>query len=270
LTAFVAQVESNWDLFIADLDGYDVHRLTTTPYDEVDPDWAPDQSRIAYASTDGALRIFTVATGEILEIAPHAARTRYVQPDFSPDGCTVAVAVHSTSVEDASDIAVVNLESGQVEIVLAQPGLQLFPRWDAEGSGLFYICAACSTEDGEPTEGIWQVSLDTRVPTEIAPIDGLCQSLELSADGKSLLFSCDRDGPWDLWRLDLDSRRLERLTTSPAVDTDPACSSDGRFVAFTSSREARPAIFILDLLTSEVTSFSPSHAGILACKNPDF
>jgi TolB protein len=267
--AFIAQVESNWDLFIADQDGDNVRRLTRTPYDEVMPDWSPSRERIAFAATDGVLRILTLATGQVREIAPQAARTRYVQPDFSPDGRSLALAIHSTAVEDASDIAVVNLESGEVEVVMTQPGLQLFPQWDAEGSGLFYICAACSTEDGEPTRGIWQVSLDTRIPNEIVPIDGFCQSLELSAGGGHLLFSSDRGGSWDLWRLDLGSGKLDRLTSSPAVDTDPACSGDGRLVVFTSSRETKLGIYILDLETEQITIFRPSLPEIVAWKNPD-
>lgn len=55
-----------------------------------------------------------------------------------------------------------------------------------------------------------------------------------SADGASIVFSSDRAGNFDLWRVAVGSTNVsaepERLTTSPLPDGQPAVARDGRVV----------------------------------------
>ena len=45
----------------------------------------------------------------------------------------------------------------------------------------------------------------------------------------------------DLWRTDLDGKNLIRLTSTPAVESDPHFSPDGSSIAFTSNRSGGTA-----------------------------
>ena len=67
------------------------------------------------------------------------------------------------------------------------------------------------------------------------------------------VWSRDDDGNRDIWRLTIATGILERLTTHPAADTDPAWSPDGRRLAFTSERLGVQGIFVKDLTTGEET-----------------
>jgi len=51
-------------------------------------------------------------------------------------------------------------------------------------------------------------------------------------DGKSLVFAGERAGHRGLWRLELATGRIDRLTVAPQSDDQPAWSPDGRSVAF--------------------------------------
>ena len=65
----------------------------------------------------------------------------------------------------------------------------------------------------------------------------------VSPDGKRVVFTVrDTDveankGRYDLWLTNLDGTGLTHLTTSPANDTDPQWSRDGRWIYFVSTRQ---------------------------------
>src|SRR5689334_2085529 len=53
-----------------------------------------------------------------------------------------------------------------------------------------------------------------------------------SADGRWILFTSERFGSADIFRVHPDGSGLERLTDSPANDDQAALSPDGRTLAF--------------------------------------
>jgi Tol biopolymer transport system component len=67
-----------------------------------------------------------------------------------------------------------------------------------------------------------------------------------SPDGNWLLFSSNRSGNNDLWRLDRRSGELQRLTDHEAQDWDPATSPDGRSLVFSSNRSGRYQIWMAE------------------------
>jgi Tol biopolymer transport system component len=71
-----------------------------------------------------------------------------------------------------------------------------------------------------------------------------------SPDGRSIVFTSDREGSADLFRVTPDGSGLERLTDTPAYDDQATFSPDGRQLAFVSTRDgATSNIFILDIAT---------------------
>jgi TolB protein len=62
----------------------------------------------------------------------------------------------------------------------------------------------------------------------------------LSPDGQCLAFASDREGYWDLYKLELSSGAVVRLTDSPAYDGSPSWSSDGLWIAYESYVEEHP------------------------------
>src|SRR5690242_18674803 len=49
----------------------------------------------------------------------------------------------------------------------------------------------------------------------------------------------------NLWRVDADGKSPTRLTTSEAVDDQPAFSPDGKTLAFISTRSGEPQLYLM-------------------------
>src|SRR5215475_869023 len=71
-----------------------------------------------------------------------------------------------------------------------------------------------------------------------------------SPDGSSIVFTSDREGSADLFRIKPDVTGLERLTDSPAYEDQAAFSPDSKQLVFVTTRANGTA----DLWTMEVTS----------------
>jgi dipeptidyl aminopeptidase/acylaminoacyl peptidase len=68
-----------------------------------------------------------------------------------------------------------------------------------------------------------------------------------SKDGQWVIFTSEREGSADIYRIRTDGSGLERLTDSPWFDDQAALSPDGRTVAFVSTRASGTAdIWLLD------------------------
>lgn len=83
-----------------------------------------------------------------------------------------------------------------------------------------------------------------------------------SADGASIVFTSERNGSADLYRVKPDGSALERLTDSPAYDDQAALSPDGKHVVFVSTRADGTAdLFTLDIATKVTKALTKGPGG---------
>lgn len=86
---------------------------------------------------------------------------------------------------------------------------------------------------------------------------GPYRQLALSPSGRRVAIQSgevvSRGAEADILMLDLATGILSRLTTDPALDSDPSWSPDERRLAFTSNRAGRSAVFVKDLTSGTET-----------------
>ncbi|MBL8164537.1 MAG: serine/threonine-protein kinase [Anaerolineae bacterium] len=103
---------------------------------------------------------------------------------------------------------------------------------------------ALITESGSSEE------LPTSVAPGIAPI-GVRETPTLNPSlrrtGGVLVYFAERDGNYDLYKLDLLSGDETRLTFDSNADSYPAVSPDGRLIAFQSNRDGDFDIYVMDI-----------------------
>ena len=113
----------------------------------------------------------------------------------------------------------------------------------------------------------------TRSELFIADADGsnarkLVAGLELdynasfSFDGEWVVFTSERHGSADIFRVRADGMGLERLTDNPAFDDQAALSPDGDSLAFVSTRDTGSTdIHVLDLKTRQTRNLTNAPGG---------
>ena len=92
--------------------------------------------------------------------------------------------------------------------------------------------------------------------------DSLDYNASFSTDGKWIVFTSERSGSADIYRVHPDGDGLERLTDYRGFDDQAALSPDGSALAFVSTREGGFAnIWLLDLATRQYRPLAKTSAG---------
>ena len=101
-----------------------------------------------------------------------------------------------------------------------------------------------------------------RNPHKLVPGNERDYNASFSLDGEWVVFTSERTGSADVFRVRADGSALERLTDSPAFDDQGALSPDGRSLAFVSSRGGGSAdIYVMDLESRAVRNLTTSPGG---------
>ena len=99
-------------------------------------------------------------------------------------------------------------------------------------------------------------------PRKLVPGTEIDYKASFSHDGQWVVFTSDRSGSADIFRVRVDGRDLERLTDSRAFDDQAALSPDNRALAFVSSRgDGSTDIYIMDLERRDVRNLTKAPGG---------
>ncbi len=142
-------------------------------------------------------------------------------------------AVLRRSFHRASLFAAFLATCGLLTVIAAQPGERLIlSRLAPTHTGLFI--ASPLGEHEQP----------------LLPTTGRDYNPSFSPDGQWVVFTSDRNGSADLYRVHRDGTGLDRLTDDSAFDDQGALSPDGNTLAFVSSRDVGTAnVWLMDLAT---------------------
>lgn len=101
--------------------------------------------------------------------------------------------------------------------------------------------------DNRPGQ-VYLFNIETGEQEPLGTFRGMTFAPRFSPDGREVLMSVERGGNSDVFKMDLATRRLTRLTNNPAVDVSPTMSPDGRRIAFASDRggSGKPQIYVMN------------------------
>lgn len=242
--AFVSDEGGGQDLYVVEPGRMTTTRLTREHRRIDSPGWAPDGSRLVFASTTGTVSSIFVVNGDGTGLR-RLAEGR--SPAWSPDGTRIAFA----RIQDGNeDIFALALDGSPPRRLTTHPGRDFSPRWAPDGGRIAFASsrgASSRLAGREYGSEIYLMSADGSGVRALTadngcglPHEGEGKLNDLghaawTADGRRLLYragSCKF--ACNVCVIDVIAGRVGPLTAQRPA-TAFALSPDGRSVAYTSS-----------------------------------
>jgi dipeptidyl aminopeptidase/acylaminoacyl peptidase len=175
-------------LWLVDVASGDAELLTRGDHHDGDPRWSPDGRTIAFVSDRhpnpdlgwrSDIYLVSLRTKDVRQLSPGRGRQAWAAPSWSPDGTWVA--------------AIGNRDWRKG--VLDQASVWRFRVRDGAAENLL---------EGADLEANAGMNSDL--------VGGGAHRLHWMADGRWLVFAAPVDGAVELWRVEIEGRRIERLT----------------------------------------------------------
>jgi len=225
------------DVYIMDIDGSNVERLTKTGTNEVRCSWSPDGRRVvydSYSARDGILVVNDDGSHRLRLIA-NSQKVAHASPSWSPDGSKIVFIKGFPGKKgmEKTDIYVMDVDGGNVKQLTRTTGEnEWLPSWSPDGTKIVYYRAL----PGKPAD-IYVMNADGSNSRRLTThSDGDIHSV-WSPDGTKIAFSSHRDGDWEIYVMDADGSNKRKVTSNTGVsDYHPAWSPDGKKIVYMSVR----------------------------------
>ncbi len=189
-----------------------------------------------------------------VKIGPELPFAYDISHELSPSGEIVAILTANMKDEDI-DILLLSVKDGSIiknltpgytsryEFISANfdPSYGKDISWDSKGENLAFFANkghktylfTISAIDGKET---FKVEIPYVQPS--SPV--------FSPDGKEILFTAYHEGKWDIFSVELESKKFKRLTNDKLREKSLALSSDGKWIAFSVVVNGKDKIFIAE------------------------
>ena len=235
--AFVAGEKGKSHLYMVDIDGRNLKRLTDTPSIVMGPAWSPDGTKIAYLSYESgvpAVYILNVMT---------MARTKFSSfeglnssPSFSPDGTRIALTL---SKDGNPEVYIISLDGKERKRLTYYSGIDTSPTWAPNGIELAY------TSDRAGSPHIFVTDVQGLSPRRISYGSYYNTSPSWSPEGDLIAYVSRVEGRFQIFAADPFGISSTQLTYSGSSE-DPDWSPDGMHLVFCSTAGGNSAIYIMN------------------------
>ena len=218
------------EIYIADYDGANARRVTVSRTLNTNPTWSPDGRSLGYTSWLSGFPEVIVShlyEGRMTRPANGNADEHNFLPAYSPDGSQIAF---MSNRDGNNDLYVVNIDGTGLRRITNHPMIDVSPTWSPNGQQIAFASDRTGTPQiyviGADATGLRRLTYET-----------YCDRPTWSPPPFNEIAYSSRTGPGhDIKVLDLATNEVRQLTYGLGSNESPSYSSNGRHIAFTSTR----------------------------------
>ena len=181
--------------------------------------------RLAIMDQDGA-NVRLLSQGKSLVLTPR----------FSPNNQEIT---YMSYAGDKPRVYLMNLETGQQQVVGDFPGMTFAPRFSPDGQR---IVMSLQTEG---SSSIFEMDLRTRQTRRLTSGPAIDTGPSYSPDGGQIVFESDREGTQQLYVMGADGSGIRRISFGDGRYSTPVWSPRGDYIAFTKQYAGRFLIGVM-------------------------
>jgi Tol biopolymer transport system component len=178
--------------------------------------WSPDGTRMAFtafARGNEELAVLRVADQSVERRIRIQGVGAVTTPAWSPDGRTIAVSGNSGGV---SDLYLVDVQTGETTQLTDDRYADLQPAWSPDGRRLAFVTDRAGTDFDNLEYGPMQLAVIDVATREVEMLDifagGKHIDPHFGPEGRWLYFISDADGFSDVYRLEVGTATVQRVT----------------------------------------------------------
>lgn len=222
--------KKQYQLQLADSDGYNPKTLLTSAQPLMSPTWSPDGRRLAYVSFEkrrAAVFIQEIVTGKRQELTAFAGING--APAWSPDGRSMAVTL---SRDGNPEIYSMRLSDKTLKRLTFGAAIDTEPVWAPDGKTIVFT----SDRGGSPQ--LYRMPAQGGRAQRVTFEGNYNASADFSPDGKTLAMVHGEGGRYRIATLDLESGLL-RVLSDGQLDESPSFAPNGSMIIFATEKGHR-------------------------------
>ena len=210
-----------YEIYLVQVDGTGLTRLTTTAAAEDHPAWAPDGRRLLFDADydgDGFYEIYSMAVDgtDLVRLTTGEHNDQFA--DWSPDGQQIAFASDRNG---GWDIFVMDAAGGDPQALTTGKAWELFPAWSPDGEWIAYN----TLTPGSRNTDIAVMDRSGGEVMQLTDAPGFDENPAWSPDGQWLAFQTERTGDFQIFVMRPDGTAAQPLFACPSDALWPSWGS---------------------------------------------
>jgi len=221
--SYISKNKGRYSLNVADVDGFNIQSVVSSPQPIISARWSPDATKIAYVSFEKKkpiIYIQSLVTGQRTVLANFKGNNS--SPAWSPDGRRFAIVLTYNA---NSQIYLIDADGSNLKPLIQSTHIDTEPVWSPDGKSIYFT----SDRGGRPQ--IYRVSSNGGEPQRLSFEGNQNLSPTVSPDGKMLSYVTQDEGRFRVALHDIQTGQIMKITDGP-FDEAPKFSPNGRMILY--------------------------------------